>query len=311
MEKESKNSTKENVFYFKVLNALKETTNLSKIQEDLNLSKQNLNYYLRQLKSKGMVINPRQGFWELTKESKNLTKYQHFLPKDFIRGHAYVIEIKLPKEIKEWDKRIEILKKNNIHFKLVGAKLDVPRIKVLGRKVWLCKDHLRIFDTKDASYYGINAIEGRKQAFWTFYKIVSIIENKFGIIIKPFDFEWKKEHYALIKNDLAIDQNRKGIIWRIADETGEWILIDDSLGEGGELENIGKQALTTNVKMSKWWNENKQTNFEVTPKFVLESLGKMIQVQNMNSQNIIKHQKVLDEMLLTLKEIRNYYEKKV
>jgi len=135
-------------------------------------------------------------------------------------------------------------------------------------------------------------------------KIINALENKLGINLRPFDFEFKREHYALIKNDLAIEHNQKGIILRISDEKGEWLLVDDSLEKGGELENIGKSALTTNLPMQKWWNEHKELKFEMTPKKTLEMINQVVQVQQMQSKNIIKHQKVLDEMLKTLKAIQ-------
>jgi len=285
----SKNSTWKNSFYFKVLSELKLTTNLSKVQEKLNISKQQLNYYLRGLKKEGLVINKSRGLWEVAKSSKNSTKYGNFLPKDFIRGHACIINIKIPQEIKGWNRRIEILKKNNINYKLVGARLTTPRIKALGRKVWLCNNHLRIFDKKNQSYYGENAIESRKKAFWEIVKVILTVENKLGINLRPFDFDWRKEHYALIKNDLAIDQNQKGIIWRISDKEGEWLLVDDSLEEGGELENIGKKALQTNIPMQKWWNDHKKHKFEVTPTFVLNMMNGIQQNQQVFAQNMVSH----------------------
>ena len=49
---------------------------------------------------------------------------------------------------------------------------------------------------------------------------------------------------------------------------------------------------------------------EVTPTFLMESIGGLIQVQQMNADNIIKHQRVLDEMLITLKLIQNNLETK-
>jgi len=300
----SKNQLRKLNFYFSIINLLKQTSNLKLIQNKLNISKQNLNYYIRRLKEKGIIKSKGYGFWELTEKSKNLTNHSNFLPKDFIRGHAYVWKIKFPKEIRGWENRIEILRKNNINFKLVGAKLNTPRIKALGRKVWLCNENLRIYEKKDKSYYGSNSIESKKQAFEELMQIVRVIENKLKIKLKPLIFESVKEHYSLIKNDLAIEHNKKGIILRISDEDGEWLLIDDSLEQGGELENVGKKSLVTNNKMQRWWNEHKATNFDVTPNFILNSLAGLIQVQSMNAENIIKHQNVLDEMLITMKKIQ-------
>jgi len=256
-------------FYLPILDELKIDTNLTRIQEKLSISKQQLNYYLRQLQKNGFIFNKGHGWWEVTEKSKNMTKYGIFLKKDSIRGHAYIWEVKIEKIPENWSKRIEILKEKKINFKVVGAKENTPRIKVLGRKVWLCNDHLRIYDTEKSSYYGNDAIESQKNSKFQAMRIVHTLENKLGIRLNPDKIIFKREHYALIKNDLAIDQNQKGIIWRIKDENGdEWLLIDDSLGEGGELENIGKSAFKTNPKMQKWWNEQIEDDFGTTPKLI-------------------------------------------
>jgi len=302
--------TRKNNFYLSILNLLKVSTNLSKIQKELSISKQQLNYYLRQLKQDGYIVKKDKGWYEVTDKSKNMTKYDKLLDKDIVRGHAYVWSIKLPQEIKGWNKRIQILKKKEINFNLVGALKTTPRIKVLGRKVWLCNNHLRIFDKPKESYYGKDAVESKNTSMNEIKLIVGALERKLGVSLNPVGISFQKEHYALIKNDLAIEENRKGNIIRISDDKGEWLLIDDSLEEGGELETTGKKALQTNVPMQKWWNDNKKQEFKVTPSFVLESLGGLLQTQQMNAHNIVKHQKVLDEMLKTLKMIQKSLDEK-
>ena len=284
-----KNSTRNQMFYLPILNELKQSTNLSNIRKKLNLSKQQLNYYLRQFKKKGLVIQKGRGWYEVVKESKNSTKYGFLLKKDLVRGHAYIWEVKLPKKIKGWDKRIKILEKKGIHFKLVGAKRTTPRIKVLGRKVWLCNDHLRVFDRKDESYYGENAKESRYLALQEIKLITNALSSKLGILLNQSDIFFQKEHYALIKNDLAIEENRKGNIWRIKDGEGEWLLIDDSLEKGGEIENVGKGAFKTNIPMQKWWNNKKEHNFKITDDFILTAMNGIQQNQTMFAENMASH----------------------
>lgn len=281
-------------FYTPILNELKNTTNLTNISKKLSISKQVLNYYLRKLKEKGFVTQKSKGWYELT-NSKNSTKYGNLLPKDFIRGHAYIWNIKLTRKIENWEKRIEILKSKGINYNLVGALKDIPRIKVLGRKVWLCKDHLRIFDIKNSSYYGQTSIESRYRALNEVFLIVGALESKLGVFLRPVEINWQKEHYALIKNDLAIDQNRKGIIWRVSDEQGEWLLIDDSLEQGGELENVGKSSFQVNPKMQKWWNEQKETDFKVTPSFLMETLAIQQNQLNQFTEQIKSHLALISE----------------
>jgi len=305
MKLSSKNSTGKRNFYLPILNELKVSTNLSKIKKKLSISKQQLNYYLRQLKKRGLIIQKGKGWYEIVKGSKNSTVYGILLKPDNVRGHGYIWNIKLQQEIRGWNKRIEILKQKGVNFKLVGILKTTPRIKVLGRKIWLCNNHLRIFDKKDASYYGETAKESRYMALNEIKLIISALNSKLGVSLKPTDITFQKEHYALIKNDLAIEENRRGNIIRISDEYGEWLLIDDSLEQGGELENVGKSAYQTNIPMQKWWNDNKEYKFKVTPSFILKGIGGLLKTQQMNATNIIKHQKVLDEMSETLKQIRD------
>ena len=283
----SKKSTRKKNLYLPILNSLRLSTNLTKIGKELCISKQRLNYYLRELRKKGFVYNKGNGWWEVTEKGKNPTKYSIFINKDSSRGHAYIWETEIEVIPKNWDKRNELLEKKGINFKLVGALKTTPRIKVLGRKVWLCNNHLRIFDKEKSSYYGDDAKESRKNSKLQAMRIVHSLQNKLGIKLNPNEIKFRKEHYALIKNDLAIDQNQKGILWRIKDENNEeWLLIDDSLEQGGELENVGKSAYKTNIPMQKWWNEHKETKFKVTPALVLNGFKVLTENQQKQSESI-------------------------
>ena len=54
-----------NNFYLTILDRLRFKTNLQKVREELNISKQQMNYYLRQLKKRGLIQNKGYGWWEL------------------------------------------------------------------------------------------------------------------------------------------------------------------------------------------------------------------------------------------------------
>jgi predicted transcriptional regulator len=302
---EVKEVTRKKDFYLSILNKLKETTNLSKLRKDLNISKQNLNYYLRRLKKEGLIENDSYGSWKLTGKSKNPSNHEKLLSKDSVRGHGVVVSLNLPKEIKGYENRTEIIKKKGIHFKLVGAKENTPRIKVLGRKVWLCNNSIRIYDKPNESYYGNNAIESRVLAFRELKKIVSILENKLGIKLNPTDIEFKKEHFALIKNDLAIEQNRKGEILKVSDEDGEWLIVDDSLGKGGELETIGKKALVTNIPMKNWWNENKEDKFFWSSPKIGHAFEKTNEMINQVTQNQMMFNQNFESHVQSIKSLGN------
>jgi len=289
-----------------VLSELKSGTNLTKIKDKLKISKQQLNYYLHELKKKGFIYNKELGWYELTEKGKNPTKYGILLKEDDVRGHAYIWETEIENIPEKWNKRIKILEDKKINFKLVGALKTTPRIKVLGRKIWLCNDHIRIFDIEKSSYYGENAKESRINSKLMAMRIVRALETKLGIRLNIDKIKFKKEHYALIRNQLATDQNQKGIVWRIKDEKGdEWLLIDDSLGEGGELENIGKKAFKTNPKLQNYWNDVKNTDFKVTPSFILTALNK---TQNILNEEVEKNRNLGNTVILLEQQIKSHLE---
>lgn len=290
---------KEN-FYLPILSFLKNSTNLTRLRKSLCLDKQNLNYYLREMVKDNLLVKKGRGWYEPLEKSKNVTKYGKKLVKDMSRGHAYVWNIYPKKFPEEWKNRLEILKKKKINHKLVGALKTTPRIKAMGRKVWLCNDHIRIFDIEKSSYYGDDAKESRENSTRKLYEIVYALENKLGFLFKPLNFSIQKEHYALIRNDLAIEHNQKGIIMRIEDEDGEWLLIDDSLGEGGELETVGKRAYETNIPMQKWWNDLKEDNFETTKPKNIKSKFETIEenIEELTNLTLKSSQKQVDSAMV-------------
>lgn len=285
-------------FYLRVLNEFRINTNLTRIKKKLNLKKQNLNYYITKLKKLGLLMQIDEGYYELTEKGKNPTKHGIHKEVDSIRGHAYVWTIELDKIPIGWNDRIEVLKKRDINFKLVGALKTTPRIKALGRKIWLCNDNIRIFDKEKASYYGKTAKESRINGKVEAFRILRTLERKLGIKLCEDKLIFKKEHYAIIKNDLAKHHNTKGIIMRINDEDGEWLLIDDSLGEGGELETTGKAAYKTNGLVAEWWNDHKKNNFNVNASFVVENLNKLVDSQKDTSDR-------MNELMLVTKALVN------
>ena len=306
MVKMGKKTTGKKDFYLEVLLELQKDTNLTRIRNKLNLSKQSLNYYLTKLKGFGYLEQKGNGWYEITEKGKNngknMTKYSSKKEADTIRGHAYIWEIELNVIPTNWKNRIKILENSGINFKLVGALKNTPRIKVLGRKIWLCNDHLRIFDIEKASYYGNDAKESKLNAKLEAFKIIRTLENKLNISLTENKLKFKKEHYAIIKNDLAKHHNKEGVIMRISDKEGEWLLIDDSLGFGGELETIGKKAYSTNLEVQNWWNDNKKHKFEVTPSFLLENINKLTETQLNTSDR-------MNELMLITKVLINEIDK--
>jgi len=285
--KEVKNSSLLDIV-FASLEAGKTTKQICK---DLSISKQKLQYYLGKLKAENRIQKLGYGVWQT---SKNKVA-------NSVRGHGFMWHIKLPKEIKVWE---NILNNKNISYTKLNKDRTI-QFYFKENKVWLSRSSIVIYDIK--SYFGFNAVDSKKFAMYELQTFLNELQAKIGI---DFQFNGKyilktsRQHYALIRNSLAIQCRKDGKKINVYNERGLWFTIDNSFNLE-EAETVHPDtALVDNLGVQKYFNEHKETKWEVSPKFVLESLGQMLQVQQMHSQNIVKHQRVLDEMLITLKKIQ-------
>ena len=316
----SKKTTLNIDFYFTVLELFKDGKTTSEITSTLNISKQKLYYYTRRLKELGFLEKKGYGVWNVLRSKRADLEHTLRWRKKQIRGHAFIWTVKLPKKF-DW---IGILEQNKIPYKLVRGY--TPRIFINKKKVWLGKESIIIYENK--SFYGKDATDSRKYAVYELLSVLRDFHKKVGVNLRKSYFKPTREHYGLIKNELARQCNKKGEKIVVRDELdGEWLWVDDSEGMLGELETGGKGVMQDrthlNLDVQNWYNDHKKTSFKVTPSFILESLSKSIQVQEMNSKNIIKHHKVLDgilkqqrrdndikdETLITLKKIQESLEK--
>ena len=108
----------------------------------------------------------------------------------------------------------------------------------------------------------------------------------------PYKFTTLREHYALIKNELARQYNDKGEKLYIRDDGKCWMWIDYSKGEH-ELES---NEVILNKKIQEWYNDQKKYNFEVTPTFILSNLNSLIE----DRRYWAKHQKSHVKAIQTL-----------
>ena len=279
--------------YSMVLNLLRQNKNLTEICRILDLSKQNLNNYLRRLIKKEVITKKGRGIYKVNSSLEHPSK----LFSKEVRGHAFIWVLRLTRKW-DWESRLETKK---IKYKLIRNL--TPRIMINNRKIWLAKKSIIIYEPH--SFYGVNAIDSKKFAVISLLETINKIELRLGINLRPYIFKPAREHYGIIKNDLAQQCNRKGEKIHIRDDLGEeWLWIDDSLSLG-ELETGGKEALLRNVQVQKWFNSHKKTSFKVTPEFLLEAINKVTQNQLMFNQNFESHVDAIKNLSSAVNELRD------
>jgi predicted DNA-binding protein YlxM (UPF0122 family) len=302
----SKKTTSKINFYFTLLELFKKDKTTSEIAKELNISKQKLYYHTRRLRDLGFLEKKGYGVWEVKRSKKIDLEHTIKWREKKVRGHAFIWKVKLQKEF-DWE---TILKRNKIPYKLIRGY--TPRIFVNNKKVWLGKESIIIYENK--SFYENNAINSRKYAIYELLSTLNDFSKKVKVNIGKYYFKPTREHYGLIKNELARQCNKKGEKIIVRDGLdGEWLWIDDSEGMFGELETGGKGVTKDraglNLDVQKWYNDHKSHNFKVTPSFLLESISGLVQTQQMNAENIKKHMDILDTMKETLKKIQESLEK--
>jgi hypothetical protein len=270
-------------FYLTLFERLKQGLTPMEISKEFNISKQNLNYYIRQLKNKGLIEKKGYGVWEVGGQIEHAL----ILSKKTIRGHAFIWKVNLQKEI-DWK---NVLKQSKIDFKLV--RNCIPRAFINNKKVWFGRKTLTIYESN--SFYGENAVESRKYAVVSLRETIDTIQKIIGINLFPCEFTPAREHYALIKNDLAKQVNRNGEKIYIRDSRGEWMWMDMSDGIG-ELETGNHNALVNNIGVQRWWNDMKDTKFQWTPSVIGKSIYEVTQNQLMFNQNFQSHVQAVKDL---------------
>jgi hypothetical protein len=266
--------TSKSDLYLTILNLLKEGKNPTTISKQLNIPKQKISYYTRRLKQIGVIKKVGYGTWEVQHLTSNTLET---LLNKSIRGHAFIWTIKNPDKV-NWK---QILDNNSIHYNLV--RNSTPRIFIKGKKIWLGKKGIVIYETK--SFYGNNAINSKRLAVNELLEVVHALEIKLGVRLPKY-FKCAREHLGLIKNDLAIQVNKQGEKIHIRDDLeGEWMWIDDSESLG-ELETSN---VKNNLGVQKWFNDMKRTNFQVTPTFLMERMNQVTNNQLIFADNMSSH----------------------
>jgi hypothetical protein len=291
---------KRGISFTYIVDSIKNGKNPSQIAKDLNTSKQRINYYIAKAKVKGLI--KRDGLvWEIdpVQQSKNLSQADKTLP-DSIRGHALIWKVQF-KHKYNWK---ELLNNLKINYDEMGIT-QTPRIILNNKKIWLGKKNIIVYEPESMSFYGQNAIECRKLAVYSLLDTLKLLEQSLSIKINEFKFTPNREHFSMIKNALAEQCNKNNEKINVFNEKGLWLSIDNSFNLN-ELETLGtmsNQPLETNLRVQKWWNDNKATDFKVTPTFLLESLNKITQNQLYEStkwaeygHDIVEHKEAIKKL---------------
>lgn len=295
-----------------ILEEIKSGSSPAKICKKYKIPKQTLDYSVSKLKKLGCIEKKGYGVWDYIKEVPIVLEDTRKGNSDFkkqIRGHAFIWKIKFYNPIL-WEQK---LKKSKIKYSLI-CRNKVFRILFQNRKIWLTKDGMIIYEPID--FMGDSSFQVKGMAVHNMDKIIKNILKKLRIPVQKYKFTTSREHYGIVRNELARQYNERKEKMQIKSEDGTvWLWIDDSLSLG-ELETAEP---VVNRQLQQFWNDHKRTGFQMTATKIQENFTKVEnEIVNLNGVfpameeyniNLKLHIKVQQEQLKTQKATQELLKK--
>ena len=291
---------------YTVYSTIKNTISPSLLYKNKKLTENQVKYALIVLRKANLIRKIGKGVWELTtvelteKElTDTLKKHTHVtktytpqiggkLKSDIVRGHAFMVRLKLPK-IKDWEDRESIMKKAGIHYDKIPQG---QRISFYGiRKIWLCNNSIVIYLPQ--SWFGDSAKKVEEDVMSYTEDLIKRLEKHLHVstftINRRYWIRLTRKHYALIKNGIAKDMRKHGKNkFEVRDEKGElWLIIDNSfnLDETECVNPISAVADTDEVvgaSLNDW-----RSGF--TPRFLAQQISHVTDNQENFAKHLVSH----------------------
>jgi len=296
--------------YFTVLNLLKKDLRPAQICKKLGIKKSTLQYHLTTLKRQGIITKMGYGVWRVNpvKEvRKQLTdRYERpaELTPDKVRGHGIQFTLRLPKDLRNWSRRKELLERVGIKYK------DMPNIfggaellEFKGKKIILTNKSIIVNEPK--SYLTETSAEAKSMAIYGFLAYVKTLETHLKANFSfggQYKFKVTRQHYALVKNALAKQYNAEGKKLEVYSAGDLWFIIDNSFNLH-EAETVHPAtADTDNLKVQKFFNGIKKYE-GFTPEMLVNGIGQNAQNLNNYAKHLEAHVESVRELGSSVKEL--------
>lgn len=290
----------------RVLKEIKEGNSPAQISKKYNIPKQNISYFVCKLKKKGCIQKKGYGVWEYLrpiKEVKDLTTThstklikKSLTSKKEIRGHAYIWKIQFVKPY-DWNRAIRKYQKTKLSFQLMKHN-KIQRTIFQSRKIWLGRKGMTIYEPMD--FMGKSSFQVKGKAVFEMDLLIKNLLNELGLKFRPYRFTTSREHYAIIKNELARQYNDKKKKMNIHAEDGSiWMWIDDSKGLA-ELENADP---TINRQVQNFWNSHKKHKFKIDADYVNENFKESARQIKKNAEHLEYHAENMRSHVAVVKQL--------
>lgn len=218
-----------------------------------------------------------------------------------VRGHGFMFRLRLPRKLRNWGRRAEILRRK-------GIKVDPLRfcgvaLTFRGRRVHLWDKSIVVYEK--SSYFQDNARDGYNFALYEIRKLFRGLERLLGASFSVkggFFVRVRKQHYGQVRNSLAVQYTRKGKFLDVADENGFWLKIDNSKSKDGafglqELETVHPVTAVEDMDevIIPFFNDLKKHK-DFSPSWVINCFGMLLEDRRFHAENMNSHIRAVQKL---------------
>lgn len=287
---------------YMTLKYIQEGLSISEIARARKVSRTAIYDILSTLNRKGLIRNPKRSIYELTEKGIN-TLHSFVALRYKLRQHNLHFKIKVLESPKNWEqKRNEIrqLPYFNKTLKLKNNEQDLfnygkIQVKTTTKSVIIKVPTIYATDWEHAVIQAMQILEDTLFKIEKSFKIILVKDYKANITVIS-------QEYARIQDALAKLYRKEGNRIYLSGEDGKIWLITDFSFSTDETEFIHPDKATDDVDaIAPFLNDLRKNPTTITE--ITGLINNIVSVQKSEANNIIKHQKVLDEILLAFTKI--------
>lgn len=297
-----KATTKGELARFEILKCIQEGLCITEIAKYRKVNRSSIYKVLATLVKRGMVRNPKRSIYELT--NKGIEGLHSFLAFRYkLRQHNLHFKIEVLESPRNWDQRRNEMRQMPYFNKTIKLKNNEQDLFNYGKLQ--IKTTTKSIIIKMPTIYATEWEEAIIQAMGILEDTIPKLESRFKIrLVKDYKANIKiiSQEYASIQDSLAKLYRTEGNrIYLTGDDNKIWLITDLSFSTD-ELEYIHpNKATDDNDAIAPFLNDLRAN--PTTMSEMREHVGDLQGVVASHAQNEVKHQKVLDEILLAFNKI--------
>jgi len=279
---------KKESFYLAICDKIKQGKRPSEIKEDLEMSKQTLQYHLNKLKKRGIISKKGYGVWEVKKEVKNFSLGSRKI-RPLTNLHALQINFPIL-EGKVKDKDWEIKEKLNHWLPKYKSMEPLGGLTIKNNNNKSITIYSKSRDIKNLEEIDKLAFKIRTYAY-EFFK------NKHGVILDVMNAEVKNLNIAT-EDKHSEEMIRKGEKFELRfNKKAEKIFEKDQINSKAWVDG-SPFSFTAETNDKEW----KRAYLQMP--FMVNGLAHSMPAIQEYNKNILLHMKVQEEQLKTQKDIQ-------